>query len=64
MIAPRDRPLPGAARALMAHVRGALAGRTPLRGCLTHTRTTYARCPDRRLHALAPIRLRHTSRQR
>jgi DNA-binding transcriptional LysR family regulator len=30
MIAPRDRPLPGAARALMAHVRGAL----------THTRTT------------------------
>ena len=30
MIAPRDRPLPGAARALMAHVRGALAGRTPL----------------------------------
>jgi DNA-binding transcriptional LysR family regulator len=30
MIAPRDRPLPGAARALMAHVRSAL----------THTRTT------------------------
>jgi DNA-binding transcriptional LysR family regulator len=30
MIAPRDRPLPGAARALMAHVRGAL----------THTRAT------------------------
>jgi DNA-binding transcriptional LysR family regulator len=30
MIAPRDRPLPGAARALMAHVRGAL----------THTRPT------------------------
>jgi DNA-binding transcriptional LysR family regulator len=28
MIAPRDRPLPGAARALMAHVRGALAGRS------------------------------------
>jgi hypothetical protein len=27
LIAPRDRPLPGAARALMAHVRGALAGR-------------------------------------
>ena len=26
MIAPRDRPLPGAARALMAHVRAALAG--------------------------------------
>ena len=28
MIAPRDRPLPGAARALMAHVRDALAGRS------------------------------------
>jgi len=28
MIAPRDRPLPGAARALMAHVRDGLAGRS------------------------------------
>ena len=28
MIAPRDRPLPGAARALMAHVREALVGRS------------------------------------
>ena len=62
IIYPRDRPLPAAARALMAHVRAALAGRAaygadPVR----HARRTWSRspvtpCRDQLLYALVILR--------